>query len=84
MLVRFNAKLGGEKRGEFPSQKFTGNSSTRSMKFQFDFAPPTHCAFQLKINQSHQCNSFPITLNESITTVCLHEYCIDLVWMFNS
>ena len=74
MQLQFSAKLGGQKTGDFIDQTFTGNVTSRNILFKFDFEPPTHCAFVLKKSGATldpNCTTFPIALNESITSVGL-------------
>jgi len=79
MTITVSNRLGGEKRGStFVTQQFTGEYATKKAAFQFDFERPTHCLLEAGngvanvVNGKTNCTVFPISINQSISTVCSH------------
>jgi len=64
----------------FRPQTFTSDSATKQAQFQFDFERPTHCLLENDIpdvvDRSANCTVFPIALDEDITSVFLHIFCV--------
>ena len=74
MTITVSNRLGGEKRGSsFVTQLFLGEYATKKAAFQFDFERPTHCLLENRVadvyNRTTNCTVFPISINQSITTV---------------